>query len=211
MPGSESTEPIKPTEFKSAVPNLNTGAEIPADVKAAANPAGDEVVSTVPPTEAAPNVAGAPTHVEAPSGLQPRKEVTLQQGAQDSTTGASMAEQHAKLAEQPTPEVTPTTTNVSAEVVQPKREKVGWFKRLFGGKKQEEVVIKGPLPEALKSNTTQAEDLDRPGRVEAVAAARPVATRQDTDFINRGGTPPPGVEYPPVSAKEPDSQEREAA
>lgn len=100
-------------------------------------------------------------------------------------------------------------------------EKVGWFKRLFGGKKHDEVtsptanapseiVIKGPLPEGLKQVPAPGNGYERFERLKAVEAVSPTATGERAAFIDQGGAPPPGVEQPNPSDQQ-DPQDKIAA
>lgn len=163
MPGLEPTGK-QPGELKPvavAVPELTIGT--PPEQAPPASPETSEaqVAPPVPAPEAGPAPVVDATQAEAQVGNPPAEEVTLNPSGHPPT----MADKRSALAEPNPAAAAETNANIAAAPGE-KPEIVGWFKRLFGGKKHESetpLVITGPLQKAEgaepENPTSRTDDL----------------------------------------------------
>lgn len=149
-----------PEKNKTAVPELTIGTPPeqahPASPETPIAPPSPAPEAQVIPQVPAPEAGAAPvvdaTQAEAQVGNPPVEEVTLNSSGHPPT----MADKRSALAEPNPPAAAETNANIAA-APEEKSENVGWFKRLFGGKKHEPetpLVITGALPRAEDTEVT---------------------------------------------------------
>jgi len=140
-------------QFVPAVPELTIGTRLEQSPPASPETSEDQVAPPVPAPEAGPAPVVDATQTEAQVGNPPVEEGTLNHSGHPPT----MADKRSALAEPNPPAAAETNANIAAAPGE-KPEKVGWFKRLFGGKKHEPetpLVITGALP---KTEGTEGEN-----------------------------------------------------
>ena len=177
-----------PKQFKPAVPELTIGT--PTEQTTAAMP---EVQAT-PPVPSPELIA--PIQTEAPSGLQPPKEITFQPSEQ----AATMADQHASLVPEGPIAAPPAQHDTRTGSGAPQTEKhkglLAWVIDKVSAKpkpkeSENQLVIPGERPNApvmpiTESNPGRGAEL---GRLEQLAkeTGKPgVIGRQDQDALDRG-------------------------